>query len=268
VETSKNFRILHYETVGSTNQLARQFAEQGEPEGLLIVADQQVAGKGRSGKDWFSVPGESLTFSLLLRPIKKNPEQCPQLALILGLTLAQTMENMGFKPQLKWPNDVYLHGKKIAGILLENAFRSNQIQWIIAGIGVNLNVTKNHFSQELRNQATSLLIEGKKKITHDFFLQKFLIIFSSWYCSWINNDKMQYLLEEYTKRSILLGCLITYEKKGRRCQGWVERIDENGGLWVTHQEERHRLSWGEVTIALNSNPQTLLSFESDGRDTR
>lgn len=267
MKTCNNFRIFHYTTVGSTNQLTRQFAEQGEPEGLLIVADQQIAGKGRGGKCWFSVPGESLTFSLLLRPAKKYPEQCPQLALMLGLTLAQTMENMGFKPQLKWPNDVYLHGKKIAGILLENAVRSDRLQWIIAGIGVNLNVKKNNFPQELQGLATSLFIEGKKEIVSDLFLQVFLNIFSSWYCNWINNNKMQYLLEEYSKRSMVLGCLITYEKKGRRCQGWVERIDENGGLWVINQEERYRLSWGEVSMAINSNSRVELNFRLDGGET-
>ena len=109
-----NFQILYYSTVDSTNQLARQFAEQGETKELLVVADQQTAGRGRGGKRWLSVPRECLTFSLLLRPVNKNAEHCPQLALILGLSFVHVMEKLGFHPPLKWPNDVYLNEKKIA----------------------------------------------------------------------------------------------------------------------------------------------------------
>jgi BirA family biotin operon repressor/biotin-[acetyl-CoA-carboxylase] ligase len=268
VKSYPNFQILYYSTVDSTNQLARQFAEQGETKELLVVADQQTAGRGRGGKRWLSVPRECLTFSLLLRPVNKNAEHCPQLALILGLSLAQAMEKLGFHPQLKWPNDVYLNEKKIAGILLENAVRSDRLQWVIAGVGVNINVKKDNFPQKLREIATSLFIEGKKEIATDLFLQEFLTIFSSWYCNWINNNKIQHLLEEYTRRSMVLGRLVTYEKQGKRYQARAERIDENGGLWVIREEERHRLSWGEVSIASDNKTQIQLSFGSDGGETR
>lgn len=268
MKSYKNFRILYYSTVDSTNKLARQFAEQEEPEGLLVVADQQITGRGRGEKRWFSVSGESLTFSLLLRPVNKNPEQCPQLALILGLSLAQTMEKLGFYPQLKWPNDVYLNGKKIAGILLENTVRYNRLQWIVAGVGVNLNVKKESFPQTLQDIATSLFIEGGKEIVTDQFLQEFLSVFSYWYDSWKVNDKMQYLLDEYSKRFIVLGCTVIYEKQGKKYQAQMERIDENGGLWVIHQGDKHRLSWAEISITTKNLLQTQPRFNLDEGESR
>lgn len=255
VKPYQKFRILFYSKVNSTNQVARQFAEQGEPEGLLVIAEQQTAGKGRCGKHWFSVAGESLCFSLLLRPVNKNPEQCPQLALILGLSLAQTMEKMGFQPQLKWPNDVYLNGKKIAGILLESMVQSDRFQWVIAGVGVNLNVKRESLPQILQGSATSLFIEGKKEIIADQFLQKFLSIFSSWYGNWRENDQAQHLLAEYSKRSMVLGRMITHERQGKRYQARVERIDEYGGLWLIQQGKRYRLSWGEISLIMDDQPQ-------------
>lgn len=268
MKSCQKFQILYYSQVNSTNQVARQLAEQGEPEGLLVIAEQQTAGKGRSGKSWFSVAGESLSFSLLLRPINKNPEQCPQLALLLGLSVALTMEKLGFQPQLKWPNDVYLNGKKIAGILLESTVRSDRFQWVVAGVGVNLNVKRENFPQILQKTATSLFIEGKKEIGADQFLQEFLAFFSSWYGNWRENDKTQNLLNEYSKRSMVLGHSVIYEKKRKRYRALAERIDENGGLWVVRQGERYRLSWGEISLTMNNCSQTQKGFNFDRGKSR
>lgn len=268
MESNPEFRIIYYNIADSTNRLTRQLAEQKKPEGFVVVVGRQTAGKGRGEKNWFSVPGKSLTFSILLRPKKKLAEQCPQLALILGLSLAKIIENLGFNPYLKWPNDVILNGKKIAGILLENSVRANRLQWVVAGIGVNLNIKKVDFPLELREVATSLFIEGRREIDPEIFLQEFLLNFSFWYSCWLENREMQSMLDEYTKRSMILGCTVTYENQGRRCQGQAERIDENGGLWIIDKGERYRLSWGEVSIVTDSKSQTQSSHSLGEEEMR
>ena len=95
MESNPKFRIIYYNVADSTNRLTRQLAEQKKPEGFVVVVDQQTAGRGRGEKNWFSVPGKSLTFSILLRPKKKLAEQCPQLALILGIELSKNHRKYG-----------------------------------------------------------------------------------------------------------------------------------------------------------------------------
>ena len=246
------YRVLKREELDSTNRLARQLADQGEPEGILVVAERQTAGKGRRRKTWFSLPGKSLTFSMLFRPEHKLPEQGPQLSLMLGLSLAQVLESMGFTPRLRWPNDVLLQGKKVAGILIESSVQAGRLRWVVAGIGINLGLERDDFPSELRLTATSLLIEGKKPVSSEVFLSEFLPVLSSWYFSWKENRDQRRMLEEYEKRSAVLGKTVNFKLGGWTVRGRADTIDENGGLWVTTGEGKIRLSWGEVSMTVES----------------
>jgi len=231
-----HFHIIYQKEVTSTNLVVRRLAEKNEPEGTLVVAEIQTSGKGRKGKSWFSFPGKSLTFSFLLRPVKK-------------LSVAQTLETLGFYPSLKWPNDIYLNQKKVAGILIENSIQFNRLRWTIAGVGVNLNLKREDFPARLQKSATSLLIEGGKPIHPKEFLQIFSEIFRVWYSPWEKNQCQAQMMKEYIKRSATLGKMVRWKKGGKTHQGRAEAIDENGGLWVACEEGQRRLSWGEVSIA-------------------
>jgi BirA family biotin operon repressor/biotin-[acetyl-CoA-carboxylase] ligase len=151
------FRLLIKQTVDSTNDEVRRLAEMGMPEGLVVITDRQTQGRGRRGAAWFSPPGESLAFSVLLRP---DPPKAlwPRLALVAGLAVAEALEESIPLVGIKWPNDVWAGGKKIAGILVE-AGRD------FAVVGIGLNVNTRAFPAEVAGTATSLALESGGEVS-------------------------------------------------------------------------------------------------------
>lgn len=149
-------RPLHYEAqVDSTQDLVRAAADAGAPEGLAVVAGQQLAGRGRAGRSWWSPPAGGLYLSLLLRPTLPGTH-VPWITMCLALGTAEAVEHIcGLRPDLKWPNDLELRGRKLAGILAEGTFSGERLSHVVAGLGLNANVD---FSSQpvLQAIATSL----------------------------------------------------------------------------------------------------------------
>lgn len=145
------FRLLVKESVASTNDEVRRLGEQGASEGMIVLAEKQTEGRGRRGAAWFSPPGESLAFSVLLRPAEPKA-LWPRLALATGLAVAEALEEHVPLAGIKWPNDVWVGRRKISGILVE-AGRD----FVVAGIGLNVNTTS--FPAEVSETATSLALE-------------------------------------------------------------------------------------------------------------
>ncbi len=141
LSTSQLGRPLRYlPSVASTQDVAREAALSGAPGGLAVVAGQQTAGKGRSGRAWWSPPTGGLYVSLLLRPVLP-PEHVSWVTMCLALGAAEAIETVcGLRPDLKWPNDLEWQGRKLAGILAESAFTGNHLDYVIAGIGLNVAV--------------------------------------------------------------------------------------------------------------------------------
>lgn len=146
--TPCGLEIRWHESVGSTNDEARIWADQGAAEGAVVCADEQIAGRGRRGAVWVCPQGEALAFSLILRPTMPRA-LWPRLALVAGLAVAKTLEFYGLAAEVKWPNDVWVTGKKIAGILVESAG-----DVVIVGVGLNVNPTE--FPPEIAATATSM----------------------------------------------------------------------------------------------------------------
>ena len=151
--------ILVLETVDSTNLEARRLAEQGAAEGTVVIADAQTGGRGRMGRSWVSPAGVNLYLSLVLRP-KLTPRHAPQLTLLASLAVAEALEScFGLAAAVKWPNDVLLGGKKVAGLLGEIAATMAGIEYIVMGIGLNLNMSAAQFPERPLYAATSVAIE-------------------------------------------------------------------------------------------------------------
>ena len=151
VELPPGFRLDYREKTGSTNDDVREAALRGAGAGLVIVAGRQDAGRGRRGAAWVCPPGEGLAFSVLLRP-RENKALWPRLSLAAGLAVAEATERLGSLAEVKWPNDVWVAGKKIAGILVEAGD-----DFVVVGIGINVGVKD--FPPELADSATSLALE-------------------------------------------------------------------------------------------------------------
>jgi len=149
-------RLLHFRVLPSTNAYAKAQGEAGEPEGLVVLADAQTAGVGRMGRTWYSPPG-GLYLSVLLRPTTLTPEETPLLSLMAGIAVAQVLRQAhGLQATLKWPNDVILGGRKVAGILAEQSLIADQVEYAILGIGINANTQLEDLPPDLRPTATTL----------------------------------------------------------------------------------------------------------------
>ncbi len=155
-------QLICYETVSSTNTVARELAMQGAREGTAVLAGQQTEGKGRMGKKWHSSPGSSLLVSAILYP---EPAWLPQVNMSGSLATVRCIhETTGLEPSIKWPNDVLIHGKKVAGILFENIFQGTRLKAAILGIGINVTFDPSPMP-DIPYPATSLKAESGRETT-------------------------------------------------------------------------------------------------------
>src|ERR1700740_545131 len=153
-------RVLHFFQTDSTNRVAMELGYAGEPEGTVVMAEAQTAGRGRSGRTWHSERGTGLYFTVLLRP-RLSPAQAPLLTMLAGISAHAAVRAMtGLVPELKWPNDLLLNGKKLGAILTEMHAEPTAVRFLIVGIGINVNQEK--FPAELSAIATSLRKESGK----------------------------------------------------------------------------------------------------------
>src|SRR5215475_5957651 len=166
---------LHYfAEIDSTNAYARCLAEQGANEGEVVLAEAQTQGRGRLRRSWISPPFVNLYFSVILRP-RLAPVHAPQLTLMAAVALVDTVASfIGTPPTIKWPNDILVGGKKLAGVLTESSCDSERIEFVILGIGVNLNYPVASMPEMIRERATSILALTKKNIEREAFFQRLI----------------------------------------------------------------------------------------------
>ncbi len=166
--------IHYFETIDSTNRLALELARSGSVHGTTVVADQQTAGRGRLGRSFFSPPASNLYTSIILRP-KIHTVEAPSWILAAAVSVAQTIEQTLGKPgeaEIKWPNDVLIGGLKTSGILMELGAEATRVDFLVLGIGVNLNVDRSEFPDEFRNHATSLASYGGQPVERLAFARR------------------------------------------------------------------------------------------------
>jgi BirA family biotin operon repressor/biotin-[acetyl-CoA-carboxylase] ligase len=167
-------RFHYFTEISSTNSHARELAEKGAAEGEVVLAESQTHGRGRLGRRWESPPLANLYLSVILRP-KLAPVHAPQITLMAAVALAETVGS--FIPQkatIKWPNDILVNGKKLAGILTEAACVPERVEYVILGIGVNVNYPIDSMPQELRQGATSLLDLTRIEVNRESFLRRLI----------------------------------------------------------------------------------------------
>ena len=175
LQTKTLGQVIHYEeSVKSTQKIAHVLAGDGALEGTLVISDEQTAGRGRLMREWHSSKGTGIWMSLILKPLLP-PQKAPQFTLITAVAVVQAIEEVSdLHPQIKWPNDILINGKKVTGILTELQAESDKINSIIIGIGMNVNHTKKHFPDELQSIATSLAIEQGNQLSRSALVQNIL----------------------------------------------------------------------------------------------
>ena len=239
--------VFAFKMVQSTNTVASQLAVNGIAEGTLIAAEYQFGGRGRRGRVWQSPEKMGIYMSLVLRP-SIHPNRAPGISLITAVVLAETiLEYEDIDVKIKWPNDVLISGKKTAGILTELSGEPDRTDYVIVGVGINVNQRPADFPEDLRGTATSVRIGLKEKISRTDFMRRFLTRFERDYLVFKKKG-----LKAFHKKILQYSYLINREiqlKSGRkRVNGVVKDIDEEGRLVLETKDGLQEFYAGEATL--------------------
>jgi BirA family transcriptional regulator, biotin operon repressor / biotin---[acetyl-CoA-carboxylase] ligase len=237
------FRLLHFPTIGSTNDEAKALARAGAPEGTLVWADAQTAGRGRRGRLWLSPPG-NLYLSLVQRP-GAAPARAAQLGFVAALGLGEALLALTGPALLlsyKWPNDLLADGKKLAGILLESETgAAERVDFVVIGAGTNLAAKP----ESVEFPATSLAEQGFAAITPALLLEGFVRHFADWAQRW-RNEGFAPVREAWLARASGVGEDIRVRLERSTLTGRFHDLDHDGALLLDAAEGRRRIAAGEV----------------------
>jgi BirA family biotin operon repressor/biotin-[acetyl-CoA-carboxylase] ligase len=246
-DTDYPFRLEVHKTVTSTNTVLKQLAARGEAEGLVVVAEEQTAGKGRLGRSFFSPNGTGVYFSLLLRP-KVNAGDATLITTAAAVSVAKAIETVTeSKAEIKWVNDVFCGGKKVCGILTEGSFdmESGGLEYAVLGIGINVSRPVNDFPQEISNVATGISDGEASAELRSRLIAETLKCFWAYY----KNLPDKSFLQEYKKRSFVLGRDILVLSGNTTKKARAIDLDDECRLIVRYEDGlTETLSSGEVSI--------------------
>lgn len=238
--------LFYYDRIDSTNTKAKELAEQGYPSGTLIVANQQIAGRGRRGRSWDSPSGSGIFMTLMLKP-DINPNHASMLTLVAALATAKAISEVtGRQAGIKWPNDIVLNGKKICGILTEMSAQFDYINHIVIGIGINVHTEE--FPEELRETASSLLLECGRHFHRADIIEKTLEYFERYYAVFLETEDLSGLMREYNAILVNIQKMVKVLDPKEPYEGKAMGITPKGELIVDTWESRKLVSSGEVSV--------------------
>lgn len=237
--------VLRFEQLSSTNDLAREMAASGAEEGIVITAREQTAGRGRLDRAWSSPPGQGLYLSLILRP-RIKPGASGVITLAAAVAVAETLRlDVQIEVDIKWPNDVLASSRKLCGILVETAIEKEQLLYAVMGIGVNL--AQREFPEEIRESATSILMESGKLMAADDFLALLLVRLEHWYRMALSSPGA--VIARWSELSSYAhDCTVTIETPDGPVDGLTRGLTAGGALIVETGSQRYEITSGEVKL--------------------
>jgi BirA family transcriptional regulator, biotin operon repressor / biotin---[acetyl-CoA-carboxylase] ligase len=231
--------IYHYDTTGSTNVMAEHFANEGAPEGAIVVAECQTRGKGRKGRLWSSPAGKGIYVSFILRP-PISPNEAPKLTLMASVAFAEAIrECTRLNAEIKWPNDILIGGKKVAGILTEIKAEMDRIHHVVIGVGINVNTPPESFPADILDKATSLYIESGKTVSRTIVLRSCLEHLEKYY-EMVKSQGFASVMKRWKELSMMIGSPVRVEVIDDTYTGTVKDISEDGYLIIRDQDGRLR----------------------------
>ncbi|MFO1478185.1 MAG: biotin--[acetyl-CoA-carboxylase] ligase, partial [Verrucomicrobiota bacterium] len=238
--------IRVFQETTSTNDIAEKLARDGVKEGVVVFAESQTRGRGRLGRKWVSPGRKGLWFSVLLRP-EFRPQEATQLTVAAATALARAFRSeSGLQASIKWPNDLLLRGKKVAGILTELSAELDRIRYVILGIGVDVN--QNTFPPELRGVATSLAIEAGRSILRPSLAASILRELDADYAR-VCEGRFGEVADEWESLCSTIGQTVTVRVGERGIRGRAESLGEDGALLLrTEHGHLERITGGDVTL--------------------
>jgi BirA family biotin operon repressor/biotin-[acetyl-CoA-carboxylase] ligase len=225
-------KIVFHQELTSTQEVAKRLAEQGESEGTIVIAESQTHGKGRLGRRWSSPPHQGIYVSIILRP-KLQPSRAPQIPLIAGVAVAQAIrKTIPLDPKIMWPNDIFVKGKKAGGILTETSAEIDRINYVILGIGLNVNTLGSGFPKEIKGAATSLAEAWGESVSRVKLLQVLLAELELIYRQFTIHG-FGSIRERWKELSNTIGAWVELVEMGeKKMEGKAIDIDRDGALIV------------------------------------
>lgn len=242
---SKN--MVFRETVKSTNVLAKELALTGAPDGTIVLAEEQTAGKGRMGRRWISPGYKDILCSLLLRP-SLPVNQVFVLTMILAVAVIDGIRaKSNLNVMIKWPNDLYIDRNKLGGILTEFSQKHGLLEYVILGLGLNVNSMPEE-EQGLPNPAASILKETGGMVSRNELVTEILTRFDGYYRD-VLTGRIEYLNERWNALSLVLGQEVYIESQGEEVEGTALRIDQEGAMIIRRIDGREqRILSGDVSL--------------------
>ena len=219
-------KIEYYQRIGSTNEEAWELINTGEADhGTIVITDNQFSGKGRDNNDWYMSPSKSLAMSIIIKN-EITIEQALLVPLAAGLAVAKTLKNRSFKPQLKWPNDIYYSNKKIGGILCESKIKNKEIDKIVIGIGINVNETIEEHPDNIHNDISTMFSITNHAHQRELIVAEFVNYFERLLNNISENSKM--IIDEWQNLCMHMNQNISFHEKEKTNEGVFIGLNKEG----------------------------------------
>lgn len=240
--------IRVFQETTSTNDVVEKLAHDGVEEGVVVFAEAQTKGRGRLGRSWVSPKGKGLWFSVLLRP-NLRPQAATRMVVAGAVALSRAIQKqLGLSPEIKWPNDILLRGRKVAGILTELSAELDRIKHLVLGVGVDVNQEPREFPAELRATATSLRIETGEEIDRAALAAALLAELDEEYHR-VTAGQFAAVAADWERQCTTLGHQVTIRVGDRAIEGRAESLDAEGALLLRSQHGRlEHIIGGDVTL--------------------
>ncbi|KGK87702.1 biotin--[acetyl-CoA-carboxylase] ligase [Clostridium sp. HMP27] len=241
-------QIVYFNSIDSTNNEAKKLASSGCSEGIVIISEEQTMGRGRLGRNWVSPKFKGIWMSIVLRP-DIDPMNVAKITQVGAAAVLKAIKEQGINAYIKWPNDIVLNNKKVCGILTEMSGEINNVNYVVMGIGINVNIDKEDFPEEIEEIATSLKIEECKSIERKALVASILNNLEELYKEFIKNEDIKTSIDICRENSILIGKSVRIINRNDEIQAQVLDLSDDGKLIVKYQDGSiHEVISGEVSV--------------------
>lgn len=242
-------QFLHFDELDSTNAYIKKIATDYKKEGLVVLTEKQLAGRGRLGRKWFSQNSKGIWMSMMLRP-KISIFEVSKITQVVAAAVASALADLGIDSKIKWPNDIIINDKKICGILVEMNSEENHINHIVIGIGLNINQDKSDFDSEIIDIASSLKIEMGKTYNRAEIMATVLNKFEKLYDEFCMGN-FEVSRKICSEKSYIIGSEIYVINNGEKVKAIAKSLNEDGKLLVEYESgQKESLIYGEVSVRL------------------
>ncbi|MDC0211485.1 biotin--[acetyl-CoA-carboxylase] ligase [Candidatus Nitrosopelagicus sp.] len=244
-------RVHYFEEIDSTQNFAQQIASDKKENGAIIIAEKQTDGRGRLDRKWTSPKG-GISFSLIIHP-KFDVSSSTLIPILCAVSLSKSIKSvLGIETEVKWPNDITMNGKKVAGILVDASFQANRIDYLILGIGINFDIDAKKLEKRLSKTpnfyGVDSLRKKENKTPPKLLLKEFLVQLEKSLAQLDNGEKSN-IVKEWTKRAAGIGKKITINTSNGKILGVAQGIDNDGALKLKTRKEIKRILVGDVVLS-------------------